>query len=60
MSGLPYKDDELLAVIASIPNIEFEDVGKCRQYIIMSYNDDYLVLYASIINFVSTLNNFIK
>ena len=55
-----YKGDELLAIIASIPNIEFEDIGQCRQYVIMSYNDDYLVLYASSINFVTTLNNFIK
>lgn len=55
-----YKENDLLAVIASIPNIEFEDIGKCRQYIIMSCDDDYLVLYASLINFVSTLNNFIK
>ena len=55
-----YKGDELKAIVAGIPRIEFEDLGQCRQYIIMSYDDDYLVLYASIINFLTTLNNFLK
>ena len=55
-----YRNDELKAIVAGIPNIKFEDLGQCRQYIIMSYDDDYLVLYASAINFLMTLNNFIK
>ena len=55
-----YKDGELKAIIAGIPNIEFVGIGKCRQYVIMSYDDDYLVLYASLINFITTLNNFLK
>ncbi|MBQ0040502.1 MAG: hypothetical protein KBS56_00490 [Clostridiales bacterium] len=55
-----YRNDELKAIVAGIPNIQFEDLGQCRQQIIMSYDDDYLVLYASIVNFLMTLNNFIK
>lgn len=55
-----YRNDELKAIVAGIPSIQFEDLGQCRQQIIMSYDDDYLVLYASVINFLMTLNNFMK
>lgn len=54
------KDDEIKAIIAGNPNLDFEDLGICKQFLILSYDDDYLVLYASFINFLMTLNNFIK
>lgn len=50
------KDGELKAVIGGSPNILFDTVGRCQNDLILSYDDDYLVLYAAIEIFIMTLN----
>ena len=55
------KDGELKAVIGGSPNILFDTVGRCQNDLILSYDDDYLVLYAALEIFIMTLNKkFIK
>lgn len=53
-------NDELKAIVAGNPSLDFEDIGISKQYVIMSYDDDYITFYASFINFLMTLNSFIK
>lgn len=50
------KDGELKAVIGGSPNILFDTVGRCQSDLILSYDDDYLVLYAAMEIFIMTLN----
>ena len=50
------KDGELKAVIGGSPNILFDTVGRCENDVVLSYDDDYLVLYAMIEIFIITLN----
>ena len=50
------KDGELKAVIGGSPNILFEKEGYCQNDLILSYDDDYLVLYAALEIFIMTLN----
>ncbi len=50
------KDGELKAVIGGSPNILFESEGYCQNDLILSYDDDYLVLYAALEIFIMTLN----
>lgn len=50
------KDGELKAVIGGSPNIMFDTVGRCQNDLILSYDDDYLVLYAALEIFIMTLN----
>ena len=47
---------EIKAVIGGSPNILFDTVGRCQNDMILSYDDDYLVLYAVIEIFIMTLN----
>ena len=49
-------DGELKAVIGGSPNILFDTVGRCQNDLVLSYDDDYLVLYACIEIFIMTLN----
>ena len=51
------KDGKLKAVIGGSPNILFDSEGWCRNDIINSYDDDYLVLYAILEVFILTLNS---
>ena len=54
-------DGELKALIGGSPNILFDTAGRCQNDLILSYDDDYLVLYAAIEIFIMTLNKkFIK
>ena len=50
------KDGRLMAVIGGSPNILFDTCGRCRNDVILSYDDDYLVLYAVLETFILTLN----
>lgn len=50
------KDGRLLAVIGGSPNILFEGIGRCQNDIVMSYDDEYLVLYAIMEVYIMTLN----
>lgn len=50
------KDGELKAVIGGSPNILFDTVGYCQNDLILSYDDDYLVLYAALEIFIMTHN----
>ena len=50
------KDGVLKAVIGGSPNILFDTVGRCPSDLILSYDDDYLVLYAALEIFIMTLN----
>jgi hypothetical protein len=50
------KDGVLKAVIGGSPNILFDTVGRCQNDIILSYDDDYFVLYAVLEIFIMTLN----
>ena len=50
------KDGKLLAVIGGSPNILFDTVGRCQSDLILSLDDDYLVLYAALEIFIVTLN----
>ena len=49
-------DGELKAVIGGSPNILFESAGYCENDLILSYDDDYLVMYAALEIFIMTLN----
>ena len=49
-------DGELKAVIGGSPNILFESAGYCENDLILSYDEDYLVLYAALEIFIMTLN----
>lgn len=49
-------DGRHLATIGGSPNILFDTVGRCQNDVILSYDDDYLVLYAIIEVFIITLN----
>lgn len=49
-------DGELKAVIGGSPNIVFDEGGQCQSDIVLSYDDDYLVLYAVMEIFIMTLN----
>ncbi len=48
------------AVIAANGIIEFENIGKVENNIICSYDDDYLVLYALMSDFILTSNRWIR
>lgn len=50
-------DGELKAVIGGSPNLLFDEEGWCRNDLILSYDDDYLVLYAILQVFILTLNS---
>lgn len=50
------KDGILKAVIGGSPNILFDTIGRCQNDVILSYDDDYLVLYAALEIFIMTLN----
>lgn len=50
------KDGRVKAVIGGSPKILFDTAGYCQSDIILSYDDDYLVLYAALEIFVMTLN----
>ena len=50
------KDGELKAFIGGSPNILFDTLGYCQNDLILSYDDDYLVLYAALEIFIMTLN----
>ncbi|MBR2540531.1 MAG: hypothetical protein IKE85_06865 [Mogibacterium sp.] len=50
------KDGRQLAVIGGSPNILFDTVGRAQNDVILSYDDDYLVLYSIIEIFIMTLN----
>ena len=50
------KDGELKAVIGGSPNILFDTIGYCQNDLILSYDEDYLVLYAAIEIFIMTHN----
>ena len=51
------RDGRLMAVIAGSPKLIFEGIGTCRNEMIHSYDDDYLVLYAMLEVFILTLNS---
>jgi hypothetical protein len=60
-SYLISKDGETKAVIGGSPNILFDTAGYCQNDVILSYDDDYLVLYAVTEIFLMTLNrSFLK
>jgi len=50
------KDGELKAVIGGSPRIVFNDVEERQNDLVLSYDDDYLVLYAVLEIFIMTLN----
>lgn len=50
-------EGELKAVIGGSPNLQFDVEGWCRNDLILSYDDDYLVLYAILEVFILTLNS---
>ena len=45
------------AVIGGSPNLIFDNEGSQRNDLILSYDDDYLVLYAALETFILTLNS---
>lgn len=51
------RNGQLKAVIGGSPFIEFEDGGMCQNDLVLSYDDDYLVLYAILEIFVMTFNS---
>lgn len=51
------RDGKLMAVIAGSPNLIFDGIGTCRNDIVHSYDDDYLVLYAVLEVFILTLHS---
>lgn len=51
------RDGELKAVIGGSPSLQFDNEGWCRNDLILSYDDDYLVLYAILEIFILTLNS---
>ncbi|MBQ6389560.1 MAG: hypothetical protein IJH90_08020 [Mogibacterium sp.] len=50
------QDGELKAVIGGSPNILFDTVGRCQNDVVLSYDDDLMVLYAELEIFIMTLN----
>lgn len=50
-------EGKLKAVIGGSPNLLFDQHGRCRNDIVNSYDDDYLVLYAIAEVFILTLNS---
>lgn len=50
-------DGEVKAVIGGSPSLQFDEEGWCRNDLILSYDDDYLVLYAILEVFILTLNS---
>ena len=50
-------EGELKAVIGGSPSLQFDNEGWCRNDLILSYDDDYLVLYAILEIFILTLNS---
>ena len=50
------RDGRLMAVIGGSPNLLFDSCGYCQNDIVLSYDDDYLVLYAILEVFILTLN----
>ncbi len=54
-------DGELKAVIGGSPNLLFDTCGRCQNDVILSYDDEYLVLYAIVEIFILTLSrSFLK
>lgn len=51
------RDGELKAVIGGSPNLLFDAESWCRSDLILSYDDEYLVLYAILQVFILTLNS---
>ncbi len=51
------QDGELRAIVAYSRNLELSSTGTCDNELIISYDDDYLVLYAAIETFISTLSS---
>lgn len=51
------KNGRMMAVIGGSPGLIFEGIGKRRNDIVLSYDDDYLVLYAVLEVFILTLNS---
>ena len=51
------RNGELKAVIGGSPALIFEDGSKCQNDLVLSYDDDYLVLYAILEIFVMTFNS---
>lgn len=47
---------ELKAVTGGSPNLLFDTCGRCQNDIVLSYDDDYLVMYAILEIFILTLN----
>ena len=50
------QDGKIKAVVGGSPNILFDTVGRCQNDIVLSYDDDYLVLYSVIELFLLALN----
>ncbi len=50
-------EGKIKAVIGGSPNLLFDQHGRCRNDLINSYDDDYLVLYAIAEIFILTLNS---
>ena len=50
-------EGKLKAVIGGSPNLLFDQYGRCRNDLINSYDDDYLVLYAIAEIFILTNNS---
>ena len=50
-------EGKLKAVIGGSPNLLFDQHGRCRNDIVISYDDDYLVLYAIAEIFILTNNS---
>lgn len=54
-------DGKLMAVIGGSPNLLFDTCGRCQNDVVLSYDDDYLVLYAAVEIFILTLSrSFLK
>ncbi|MBR2707399.1 MAG: hypothetical protein IKE74_09250 [Mogibacterium sp.] len=49
-------EGKLKAVIGGSPNLLFDEAGRCQNDLVLSYDDDYLVLYAALEIFLLTLN----
>ena len=52
-----WHEGKLMAVIGGSPKLIFEGIGKRRNDVVLSYDDDYLVLYAVLEVFILTLNS---
>ena len=50
-------EGRLMAVIGGSPNLLFESCGRCQNDLVLSYDDDYLVLYSILEIFIITLNS---